>query len=157
MDGLATTKDEVIGNFSRETFRQVMDTNAFGTLAVTEALLENVKASEQKKVVVITSLSGSIAQGGGGLLFCRMSKAALNMATQNLRAETKGQGVIFASIAPGLVDAEMWKQVEGAYNVPLPKPITPEESIAGMIKVIEALNALNSTKVLNYTGDNIPF
>ena len=156
---LGATKEEVVGAFNRETFRQIMDTNVYGTLAVTEALLENVKTSEQKKVVVITSQAGSISQAGfvGGILFYRMSKAAVNMAMQTLKADTKGHGIIFASVAPGLVDTEMEKQLQGALPIEMPKPISPAESVAGMIKVIEGLNAQNSAKVFNYSGENIPF
>ena len=156
---LGTTKDEVIGNFNRETFRQIMDTNAYGTLAVTEALLDSVKASEQKKVVVITSQAGSIAQSRyvGGILFYRMSKAAVNMAMQTLTADTKGQGIIFASIAPGLVDTDMEKQLQGALPIQMPKAIAPAESITGMIKVIEGLDDKNTAKAFNYTGEPRPF
>lgn len=156
---LGNPKEEVIGNFKQETFRQIMDVNAYGTLAVTEALLGSVKASAQKKVVVITSQAGSISQSRyiGGIVFYRMSKAAANMAMQTLAADTKGQGVTFASIAPGLVDTDMEKELQGALPIQMPKAIPARESVAGMMKVIEGLDDKNSAKVFNYTGENIPF
>jgi NAD(P)-dependent dehydrogenase (short-subunit alcohol dehydrogenase family) len=86
-----------------------------------------------------------------------MSKAAVNMAMQALTADTKGSGVIFASIAPGLVDTDMEKQLQGALPIQMPKAITPAESIAGMMKVISTLDDKNSAKAFNYTGENIPF
>ncbi|MSO73477.1 MAG: SDR family oxidoreductase [Rhodospirillaceae bacterium] len=156
---LGDTKQHLMGHFNRDLFRQIMDTNAYGPIAVTEAFFENIKASEQKKVVSITSQAGSISQSPyiGAILFYRMSKAAANMAMQSLKADTKGSGIIFASVAPGLVDTDMEKELGNALPIQMPKPISPAESVSGMIKVIDALTAQNSGKVFNYTGENIAF
>jgi NAD(P)-dependent dehydrogenase (short-subunit alcohol dehydrogenase family) len=156
---LGDTKQHVIGHFNKDLFHQIMDTNAYGPIAVTEALLDNVKASEQKKIVFITSQASSISQAGfvGGILFYRMSKAAANMAVQGLKADTKGSGIIFASVAPGLVDTDMEKELGSALPIQMPKPISPNESITGMIKVIDGLTAQNSGKIFNYSGENIAF
>ena len=58
----------------------VFQTNAMAPLLVSRTLLKNVKASERKMIVNISSIMGSIEKGAGPSEYIyRSSKAALNM------------------------------------------------------------------------------
>ncbi|MEQ9449140.1 MAG: SDR family NAD(P)-dependent oxidoreductase, partial [Rhodospirillaceae bacterium] len=78
---MGSPADQAIGSLDYALFRRTMDTNVYGVMAVTSAFRENVKASDQKKVIAITSVAGSMTgpwENIGGIYFYRASKAALN-------------------------------------------------------------------------------
>ncbi len=60
---LSNPKPQMFGQLDYPLFDTFMHTNVRGPLKVSEAFLSNVKASQQKRIVVISSLSGSIAGG----------------------------------------------------------------------------------------------
>jgi NAD(P)-dependent dehydrogenase (short-subunit alcohol dehydrogenase family) len=53
--------DQVLGAYDYELMKRVFNVNAVGTLKMVEALLPNVEASTQKKIVGISSTQGSCA------------------------------------------------------------------------------------------------
>ena len=72
------------GNLDYDLFDTIMAVNVRGPLLVSEAFLDNVRASSQKKLVSIGSTNGSVTftLGGSGAIAYRASKAALNRAMQ---------------------------------------------------------------------------
>ena len=145
---LGDVPKQSLGKLDREVFRQVMDTNVFGAWAVTEAFRDNVAASEQKKVIALTSLMGSIAAAGPGHTFYRSSKAAVSMGMRALGGEMRKQGVVVGIIAPGVADTDMLK--EFGYVGPL--TISAPTAVEGMIKVIAGLTPEMARKPINYDG-----
>jgi len=72
-------RDEVVALF---------ETNAAGSLSVTQEFLPMVRASKYKKVLCTSSNLGSISRTlDGGYTAYRMSKAALNMAMRVLATD----------------------------------------------------------------------
>ncbi len=86
---MGNTDHQEIGGFNRDSFHAILDVNTFGPLAVTEAFLDNVRTSDQKKVVTITSVESSMVRAPRalGMLFYKISKAGGNMAMQELKAQ----------------------------------------------------------------------
>jgi NAD(P)-dependent dehydrogenase (short-subunit alcohol dehydrogenase family) len=152
---------QTLGSFSRRAFAAVMDANAFGALAVSQALRANVLTSRQKKVVAITSGLGSIAIAGAmpqGPYFYRMSKAALNMGMQGLGADLKSQGAIVAVLSPGTAETEMLGSYRSAYGATTVSSVTPAQSVAGMISVIDHLDQVKAAQGINsYDGRILPW
>lgn len=100
------------------------------------------------KIVALTSKMGSIADNtSGGSIVYRSSKAALNAAWRSLAIDWKGR-VPVAVLHPGWVQTDM-----GGPNA----LITPEESVAGLRQVIEALGPDRSGAFLDYRGETIPW
>lgn len=153
---LGAHDDQTLGTFSRKGFAEVMDVNAFASLAVTEAFRDNVVASKEKKVVAVTSGLGSISRAGSmpkGPYFYRMSKAALNMGLQALGADLKGQGVTVAVVSPGASDTEMHTAYRTEYLGQEKLANTPAQSVSGMIEVIDKLDQTKSAQgILNFDG-----
>ena len=96
-----------------------------------EAFLPNVAASQQKKIINITSTQGSISRSTGGGYFYRSSKAALNMVMHSLAIDLKPQGITVGLVSPGFVRTDFTKGID------LPMMITPEQSATAVIKVID--------------------
>lgn len=146
---------QVLENLDYEVFNEVMAVNVYGPLKMSQAFLEQVAASEQKKIVTLTSGMGSLARtnrGGGGFYFYRMSKTAVNMAMRNLQVEVRGRGIKVGILSPGAVGTRMLAQT--GYRGP---SMTPAESVAGLIEVIDGLTAENAGSFLQYDGREVPW
>ena len=82
------------------------ETNAVGPLLLTQALLPLVAASSMKKVLVVSSMMGSLEKTGlsGGSVSYRASKAGANMITLCMAGELgESHGLTFAMVHPGWV------------------------------------------------------
>ena len=100
------------------------------------------------KLVAITSKMGSIADDrSGGYIAYRSSKTALNSAWRSLAIDNRDK-VVAAVLHPGWVQTRM-----GGESAPL----EPEESVAGMRRVIHDLGPDQSGRFFSYDGSEIPW
>ena len=118
--------------------------NAMGPLKMCQAFMDHVVASDQKKIIVISSKAGSISASPKMPMFYsyRGSKAALNMYMYTLSFETSKKNVILTLLSPGMVNT-----VEGTK---IPNAIEKEESVSKMMKIIETLTPQDNGKFLSY-------
>ena len=144
-------------NIDYEEIKIIMDVNVYGPMKMTKAFLPHVKASEQKKILTMTSGLGSmtLTQRLGRFYGYRMSKAAVNMALRAMHADLKGDtdGLVIGLIAPGQVQTELLL----ASGFRGPGSITVEESVDGLVNVIANINAENVGLPVNYNGQEIPW
>jgi NAD(P)-dependent dehydrogenase (short-subunit alcohol dehydrogenase family) len=119
-----------------------------GTLRVVRALLPRLREGKVKRIVDITSQLGSIAEASGGRYAYRLSKAALNMATRLLAEDLRGDGFRTVAIHPGWVQTRM-----GGSAAPVP----PEQSVRGMLRLIDGLTAEQSGRTFDFQGREIPW
>lgn len=131
------------GTIDGDVWLDVMRVNALAPLMVTQALIRNVAASEQKKVVTISSELGSIADTSGGYYAYRCSKSAVNMAMASLARELEGQGILVGVFCPGWVSTAM-----GGADAPL----DPGQSVTGLRARIAALGPADSGRFRTYDG-----
>jgi NAD(P)-dependent dehydrogenase (short-subunit alcohol dehydrogenase family) len=122
--------------------------NTMGPLALSQALHENLKHGREKKIVSISSGMASTAENGGGSLAYRASKAALNNVMKSLSVDWRGDSIIAVVLDPGWVKTDM-----GGKNAPTP----PDQSVAGMRKVIADLTQADSGKFLKWNGGERPW
>jgi len=124
-------------------------TNAVGPLRLTEHLLPALRRVEDRTVVSLTSRVGSIQDNtSGGSYAYRASKAALNAITKSLAIDLADEGFTCVVLHPGWVQTDM-----GGGNAPLPT----EQSVAGMLKVVEGLAPADSGGFFDYTGESLPW
>jgi NAD(P)-dependent dehydrogenase (short-subunit alcohol dehydrogenase family) len=95
--------------------RKIFDTNFFGTIEVTQAILPLVKKSSAGRIVNVSSGLGSISQNGDAawpfaevkaLGYCG-SKAALNMMTVQLAYELRTTPIKVNSADPGYTATDL--------------------------------------------------
>lgn len=90
------------GSLDYDSWEEVLRTNVLGPMRVAEAIIDQVAASEKKKMVFISSKVGSITDNSsGGSYIYRSSKTALNMAVKSLSLDLSGKGVITLLLHPG--------------------------------------------------------
>ena len=127
-------------------FSRVMRVNAVSLIYVAEAFTDHVAASDLRKMVFISTRSGSIGDNSsGGHYAYRSSKAALNMAVKSISLDLAGHGIISVALHPGSVRTETRKKGQ----------IDVTESVAGMRKVIDSLTAANTGTFQRFDGGTI--
>lgn len=153
------------GSIDYEWFEEILKVNIIGQLRVSEAFLPHVEASDQKKIIAMTSTGGSIAnvRVSGGVAY-RTSKAGLNMAMHMFAIELKDRGVIVSIMAPGTVDSEDYMNAEDPTTVPenyqrmiKAGVLAPRTAINDMIALIDRLTIEDTGVYYEWTGEILPW
>jgi NAD(P)-dependent dehydrogenase (short-subunit alcohol dehydrogenase family) len=151
---LKETFDEVSPDIMRRTF----DVNTIAPCMITKAFRPLLKrAAEMKQpgeqpeaaVVNISSNLGSIDNITNAYqLAYKVSKAALNMVTKAVSGEFADDGITVVSVHPGWVKTDM-----GGSGAPL----TVDESISSVMKVISSLQKSQTGSFFSYDGTILPW
>lgn len=142
-------ESQQFGHISSEEWERVMQINAIAPLKMAEAFLPHLLAGQKKLMVFLTSRMGSIADNSsGGAYIYRSSKAALNAAVKSLSIDLGPRGVTTLLLHPGWVRTAM-----GGPNATIP----PEESIAGMRRIIDRVEPGQPLRFLDYQGNALPW
>lgn len=105
--------EQQFGTLDFDLFHRFMDINSAGPLRVAQGFYENVKTSEQKKIIGITTGAASLTRtaqesyqkrlGIRYRYWYNMSKAALNMGYVGLANDARADGVAVLLLNPGVV------------------------------------------------------
>lgn len=140
-------EDANLEKLSLEEVLKTFSTNAVAPMRMIRALLPFLRQSKEPKMISITSQMGSIADNdSGGFYGYRMSKAALNMFHKSLSLEYP-QMTSFV-INPGWVKTDM-----GGPDA----PTSPEESVRGILSVIENAHIKDNGKFFDFEGGELPW
>jgi NAD(P)-dependent dehydrogenase (short-subunit alcohol dehydrogenase family) len=100
---------------SVEEYRNQFETNFFGVIAVTQAILPFMRKQRSGKIINMSSISGRF--GFPGLSAYVASKHALEGYSESLRLELKPFRIEIVLIEPGSYRTNIWKSIE---NVSMP-------------------------------------
>ena len=138
--------------FGKSNFEDWAHTFAVNTLApmkMAEAFVEQVAASEQKKIVTLSSVIASMASNNiGGLYAYRSTKAGINAIMRSMALDLARRGIICAPLHPGWAATDM-----GGANA----PVRPQHSVAGLRQVIAGLSKEKSGRFWQYDGAELPW
>jgi NAD(P)-dependent dehydrogenase (short-subunit alcohol dehydrogenase family) len=90
-----------------ETFRTTLETNFYGPLMITQALVPVMREHDYGRVVNLSSGLGQLEEMGDGTPAYRASKTALNALTRMFAAATQGEGILVNAMCPGWVRTDM--------------------------------------------------
>lgn len=145
----ADNKNNGFGRLDYQAWTRSLVVNTEAPVKMAEAFLPQIKRSDKKLIVNISSLMGSIADNdSGGSIFYRSSKAALNSAMKSLAIALKDQSVGVLIFHPGWVRTDM-----GGPN----GLINADESIAGMRALIKNFSLDQSGGFVKYDGTAMPW
>lgn len=153
------------GTLDYAVLNQFIQTNTVGPLKVAEAFFPHVRASEEKKIVGISTVAASIeftSQGGpaaAGLSFryaYGMSKAALNMAYAGLANDVGSDAVIVGLLHPGLVRVARTEQY-GSNPRMQALMLDVDVAVRQMRDVIENLTPADSGGFFSHDGSTVPW
>ncbi|MGA9333191.1 MAG: SDR family oxidoreductase [Rudaea sp.] len=138
---------ERFGEISVDSLADSFAANTIGPLLLTQSLCPLMEKAKSAKVMNLSSRLGSQeCTTSFGTPSYSISKAALNMATRQLAAELGSRGIIVFCVSPGWVSTDM-----GGAKATL----TPQQSVAGLIKVLDAVTPADSGRFINYDGTGI--
>jgi NAD(P)-dependent dehydrogenase (short-subunit alcohol dehydrogenase family) len=147
--GIAGVAGQKTGNVDYESWAQVLNVNTMGPLRVLESFTDHIAGSERRLVVTITSGMGSLAENtSGGSIAYRSSKAAVNMVMRSAAIDLAPRGITCVLVNPGWVRTDM-----GGPKAPL----SPQESVTAVRRLIETFGPNQSGKFYNYDGREYPW
>jgi NAD(P)-dependent dehydrogenase (short-subunit alcohol dehydrogenase family) len=88
-------------------FRDTLETNFYGALRVSQALVPLMQRHGYGRVVNLSSGLGQLDDMGDGVAAYRVSKTALNALTRMLAAATANENILVNSMCPGWVRTDM--------------------------------------------------
>lgn len=137
------------GEVDAAQWRQVLEVNTIAPMMLVQAFVDQVSASQQKLVAMISSKVGSITDNSsGGSYIYRSSKTALNQVVKSLSVDLAGRDVAVVSLHPGWVKTDM-----GGSNA----EISTAESISGLKRILQGAGLAQSGQFFEYNGDIIPW
>ena len=137
-----------LNDLDADAIRQQFEVNALAPLRLASVLTRHLSSGSW--IALMTSRMGSIADNtSGGSYGYRMSKAALNMAGRSLAVDLKPKGIAVAILHPGLVATRMIN-----FN---PNGISPQQSVDGLLKRIDALTLETSGSFWHANGEELPW
>ncbi|MFQ3543173.1 SDR family oxidoreductase [Halobacillus rhizosphaerae] len=120
IDVLVNNAGYAVGGFVEqipvEAYRRQFETNFFGVIRVTQAVLPLMRSQKCGKIINVSSISGVI--GFPGLSAYSASKHALEGLSESLRLELKPFGIDVAIIEPGSYQTNIWSK-----GMELPKEV----------------------------------
>jgi NAD(P)-dependent dehydrogenase (short-subunit alcohol dehydrogenase family) len=88
--------------------RQQLETNFFGNVAMTKAVLPVMRAQKSGHIITVTSVAGRVGQPM--LSAYSASKYALEGWSESLRIETHSLGIRVSLVEPGAFDTDIWER-----------------------------------------------
>ncbi|XP_075289795.1 C-signal [Opisthocomus hoazin] len=149
-----------------ESMTQVYTTNTIGPMLLSQAFLPLLKKAAQGSpgselscnkaaIVNMSSSGGSIKDvylfDRAPVLSYRCSKAALNMLTKCQSLGYREHGVLCVALHPGWVQTDM-----GGSGSQKP-PLTVDDSVRGMLKVLCSLSEKDTGTFLDWEGNIVPW
>lgn len=131
-------------------WERVLRINVLGPMKMAEAFVAQVARSEQRKIVTLTSILGSIARNTRGSLYgYRSSKAAVNAVMRSMSIDlAASHGIAATTLHPGWVRTDM-----GGPSA----DIDAQTSVTGMRRVIDALTVDTAGRYWMYDGSTLPW
>ncbi|XP_048172228.1 C-factor-like isoform X1 [Corvus hawaiiensis] len=159
-------KPKTLDSETLEDMTETYTTNTAGPLLMGQAFLPLLKKAVQGSpgsglscskaaIINISSIGGSIASSFGWdmmqITSYRCSKAALNMLSKCQSLAYREHGVLCVALHPGWVQTELGS---AAGHTP---PVTVDDSVQGMLKVLSSLSEKETGTFLDWEGNVIPW
>jgi NAD(P)-dependent dehydrogenase (short-subunit alcohol dehydrogenase family) len=140
---------EGFGKVDDKIWLYTLKVNTMAPMHVAEALADNVAASSKKLIATMSSKMGSIGDNtSGGYYIYRSSKAAVNIVMKSMALDLRERGITVVTLHPGWVRTDMGGTAA---------PLTVEQSVTGLRKVLEEVGPADSGRFLGWDGAEVPW
>jgi NAD(P)-dependent dehydrogenase (short-subunit alcohol dehydrogenase family) len=138
-----------LGTLDMEAILNMFRTNSVAPLIIAQKFLDLLKQGESPKIINLSSVLGSNSVRTPAHSYAySASKSALNMLTNMLSSDVKKYGIVAIVVHPGWVKTGI-----GGEDAPL----VPEQSVNGLLKVIDGLTMQDNGKFISWEGKEIPW
>jgi NAD(P)-dependent dehydrogenase (short-subunit alcohol dehydrogenase family) len=134
------------GSIDYEVWDTVIRTNTFAPVKIAEAFVEHVAASEQKKIITLSSSVGSFQESLIQAFCYCTSKTAVTKAVQLMAEALRERHIIAMAFCPGYVKTRM-----GAHGATVEIP----DSVSGMRGLIAGFSMNDSGTFRRYNGETV--
>ncbi len=139
--------DQPFGQLDPENLLAVYRINSVGPVLMAQSFADLLRRGQAPLIANLNSYVGSITlKRHGGYYAYSASKAALNMFTRLLACDLRQAGITVISLHPGWVQTDM-----GGPKAPTPV----DESVRGMIGVIDRMTLENTGQFWQYIGEQM--
>jgi NAD(P)-dependent dehydrogenase (short-subunit alcohol dehydrogenase family) len=138
--------EQLFGTINYDEWRRVIEVNVFGPMRIAEAFVGHVAASTEKKMIFVSSTTGSNVEGQYDVFAYCSSKAMLNKVVTMMARALRERGIICAAVCPGYAKTDLGGP--GAH-------IEVRDSISGLRQVIAGLTLGRSGSFTRYDGTPI--
>ncbi len=139
--------DQAFGKSDYDEWADIFRTNVMAPMKMSEAFVEHVARSDQKKIITLTSEVASMAENNfGGLYGYRASKAAVNGIMRSMSIDLAKRGIIAIPLHPGWARTDMGGSMA---------TVDPADSARGMRDVIARADMAQSGHYLVYDGSEM--
>ncbi len=142
---------EAFGALRMDAMLDVLRINAVGPLLFTQACLDLLREGEGPRVAAVSSLFSQIGPRPDYFadnFAYSASKASINLFMRSLGILLAKDGILAVAVDPGWVRTDM-----GGPNADL----SPEDSVRGMVDVIDRLTSADSGAYLSWTGERLAY
>lgn len=129
-------------------FLKTLEVNTIAPLAVSQAFLPKLRASDKGRILSISSQMSWMGYQASDRIAYRASKSALNKVMQGLATDLREEGIAVAVIDPGWVRTDMGGST--ADN-------EPEHVAEGILSVADKLSISVTGTFFKWTGEERPF
>jgi NAD(P)-dependent dehydrogenase (short-subunit alcohol dehydrogenase family) len=131
--------------------RKVFEVNSFAPVKIMQAFVHHVAASEQKKIINVSSQAGSFGntRHKPTRYIYRSSKAALNMFNFDIAPELGEMGITVVALHPGVVASSREANFEEQQKR-FPGLITVEESASRIYRTVAGLTLADNGTFISY-------
>ena len=150
--------EKALRDLDADWLARVFAVNTIGPALVAKHFLPIMPKKGRTLFAALSARVGSISDNGlGGWHGYRASKAALNMLVRNLSIEERRRNdrSIVVALHPGTVDTALSRPFQG--NVPPGRLFDTERAALQLLDVIEELKVIDSGKLFDFEGKEIPF
>ena len=134
------------GTINYDVWDIAIRTNTFAPIKMAEAFVENVAASEQKKIIALSSTVGSFQESLIPAFCYCTSKTAVAKVVQLLAEVLRDQSIVAMAFCPGHVKTRMGAD-GGTVEIP--------DSVSGMRGLIAGFTMDDTGTFRRYNGDTI--
>ncbi len=141
-------ENQSIDNIDIEEWHRTLDTNTIGPLLVAKAFKDNLVASGNGNLMILSSQLGASTWPMGGMYIYSTTKAAVGKAGKILSLDWAEEPITVSIMHPGWVQTDMGGPTA---------EITAEESASGIKNVINGLTKEDSGNFYKWNGEIHPW
>ena len=146
--GAVGGQHQSIDDVDIEEWHRTLDVNTIGPLLISRAFKNNLAASGDGKMMIVTSQLAASTWPMGGMYIYSTTKAGVSKVGQILALDWKDEPISVALVHPGWVQTDM-----GGPHA----EITAEESASGIRSVIAGMTKADSGKFYKWNGEIHPW
>jgi NAD(P)-dependent dehydrogenase (short-subunit alcohol dehydrogenase family) len=137
-----------LDDFDVDAWHDALNVNTIGPLVVAREFKNNLAASGNGKLMMVTSQLAASTWPMGGMYIYGSTKAGVSRAFVSLSIDWKDEPITIGLMHPGWVQTDM-----GGPHA----EITADESAAGIISVIDGMTKADSGNFYKWNGEPHPF